>query len=103
MSRKQLWYEINCGMKLIVIAGFCSSWEHTWGHLNVTWRGGAHFLRISTTFLGKNCISIPCFGIIRLEIFPENNRENNSLFFFEQIVMTCLGIFDQFLLPGSGI
>ena len=23
------------------------------GHLNVTWRGGAHFLRISTTRLGK--------------------------------------------------
>ena len=23
------------------------------GHLNVTWRGGAHFLRVSTTRLGK--------------------------------------------------
>ena len=40
----------------------------TWW-VNVTWWGGAHFLRISTTCSGKICISIPCFGIIRLQKF----------------------------------
>ena len=42
------------------------------GTLNVTWRGGTHFLRISRTRLGKKiCISIPSFGIIRLQKIPK--------------------------------
>ena len=42
------------------------------GHLNVTWRGGAHFLKsLHNPFRKKNCILIPCFGIFRLE----NNRK----------------------------
>ena len=45
------------------------------GHLNVTWRGGAHFFEnLHNLFKEKTCISMPCFRIFRLQ----NNRENNN-------------------------
>ena len=64
------------------------------------------FKNFHNPFRGKNGISIPCLGIFRLQ----NNRENNSLLFFEtiakqepivfeQIVITRFRISDQFSHP----
>ena len=41
------------------------------GALECNLTGGAHFLRIFTTCLGKNLLSIPCFRIIRLQKIPK--------------------------------
>ena len=47
-------------------------------------------------------MSIPCFGIISLQKFPENNREDNAWpIVLEQIVITCSGIFYQFRLKND--
>ena len=74
------------------------------GHLNVTWRGGAHFLSLHN-LSRKNCILTPCFGIFGLQ----NNRKTIGKiaycswkqypFVLEQIVITRFGISDQFLYP----
>ena len=61
------WPEISEGtendLAFLCFSEFCSSLEFVLasilfafgpgGHLNVTWRGGAHFLRVSTARLGK--------------------------------------------------
>ena len=68
------------------------------GALECNLTGGAHFLRISTTRLGKNCTSIPCFGIFRLQ----NSRET---------IAFCSSTHNQnpfrnfwwIFIPGSGI
>ena len=77
------------------------------GHLNITWREGAHFLRISTTRLGKKfCISIPSFEIIRLQRIPKTIGKTiiycswkQQRIVLEQIVITCFGISEQFSYP----
>ena len=53
------------------------------------------FKNLHNLFRKKLCISIPCFGINRLE----NNRQSNRPIVLEQNVMTCLGIIDQSLYP----
>ena len=52
------------------------------GHLNVTWRGGAHFLRIFTTRLGKKI----AFRYPVSEFLDhKHNRENNSILLLKTI------------------
>ena len=58
-------------------------------HLNVTLRGGAHFLRISTTRLGKKFAFRKQWSIV---------LENNSLLFLNKVI-NHLGISDQFSYP----
>ena len=41
------------------------------GHLNVTWREVPIFQESPQPFRKKNCISIPCFGTIRLQKIPK--------------------------------
>ena len=50
------------------------------------------FKNLHNPFRNENCISIPCFGIIRLSKNSKNNRENNSLLFLKRIS-------DQFSYP----
>ena len=57
------------------------------------WRGGAHFLRISTTCLGKNF----AFQYPVSELNFQKTIGKTVAYCFEQIVVTCLGIFGQFL------
>ena len=51
------------------------------GHLNVTWRGGAHFLRVSTTHLGKKF----AFWYPVSEFLDYKTIGNNSLLFLKTI------------------
>ena len=59
------------------------------GGLNVTWRRGAHFQESPQ---GKNCISIPCVRIFRLQ----NNRKTIAYCFWKQFSNTHFWISDQF-------
>ena len=80
------------------------------GHLNVTWRGGAHFLRTSTTCFGKKfAFRYPVSELLDKRI-PPNNRENNSLLFLKTIAYCSWtnshNLFRNFwsiFIPGSGI
>ena len=62
------------------------------GHLNVTWRGGAHFLRISTTRLGEKI----AFRYPVSDFLDYKTIGKQSPFVLKHIVITRLGISDQF-------
>ena len=74
------------------------------GALKCNLTGRCPFLRIS--FREKICISIPCFGIIRLQKIPKTIGKTivycswkQYPTVFEQIVITCFGISYQFSHP----
>ena len=63
----------------------CPSSSGGGGHLKVTWRGGAHFLRVSTTRLGKKfAFWYPVSRFLDYKTM-ENNRGINSLLFLKTI------------------
>ena len=78
---------------------FCSQFFSHWisfnGHpegtfeCNLTGRC-PFFKNPHNPFRKKICISIPCFGIIRLQNIPKNNTENNSILFFENTTLLFL-------------
>ena len=71
-------------------------------HFRCSMTGRYPFLRISITCLGKNCLSIPCLGIFRLQ----NNGKT-----IEKTIAYCFSTNSQYLfrnfwsifIPGSGI
>ena len=48
------------------------------------------FRNLHNPFRKKICISIPCFGIIKLQKNAENNRENNNILFLKTIAFCSL-------------
>ena len=51
------------------------------------------FKNLHSLFKKKNCISIPCFGIIDYNSFQKTIRKQCPIV-LEQIIITCLGMLD---------
>ena len=90
-SQKTLVFDYGYTIKLLLTKSI-SSVPPGGGHLNVTWRGGAHFLRISTCNPFKKKICTLQYPVSKFLDYKTIGKQqgNNSLLFLKTIAFLFL-------------